>query len=207
MTPRKENIKAVKLEPEIIGQAYEDLKELVKKYAIEDKPVLFVGETGSGKELFAKLFMTTSNRKGKKITINCASFSDELLYAEIFGHTKGAFTGATKERDGKIKACNDGVLFLDELGDASYKLQAAVLRVSEGNSYCPVGSDQEKEVNTLIIAATSKAKNVREDLKMRFHVLQIPPLQKSDIPVLAEYFCRRIPNKEVLDELLSCEYG
>ena len=97
--------------PEIIGQAYEDLKELVKKYAASDQPVLFVGETGTGKELFAKIYMAESKRTGKKMTTNCAAESDALLRSEIFGHVKGAFTGADKVRKGKISECDEGILF------------------------------------------------------------------------------------------------
>lgn len=194
--------------PEIIGHAYEDLKELVRKYAASDQPVLFVGETGTGKELFAKLYIAESRRTGKKMTTNCAAESDTLLRSEIFGHVKGAFTDAKEARKGKISECDGGILFLDEIGDASPAFQAAILRVSEGNSYTPLGSDKEiTGVNTLIIAATCRPHNIREDLKMRFQVLPIPPLQAFDIPLLATHFLKgRQPWKKIVDELVSRKY-
>lgn len=193
--------------PEIIGQAYEDLKELVRKYAASDQPVLLVGETGTGKELFARLYMAESKRTGKKMTTNCAAESDELLRSEIFGHTKGAFTGADRMRNGKISECDKGILFLDEIGDASPAFQAAILRVSEGNSYTALGSDKEiTGVNTLIIAATCRPQNIREDLKMRFQVLPIPPLQAFDIPLLAEHFLGGMPSKGIIQDLVGRKY-
>ena len=98
---------------EIIGTAYDSLKKLVKAYARKDKPILLYGESGTGKELLAKLFMDSSTRKGNRITVNCASFSEDLLRSEIFGHIKGSFTGADNNRTGKLKKCDGGILFLD----------------------------------------------------------------------------------------------
>ena len=152
-------------ETKIVGAAYKQLIPLVKKYAQNEEPILLVGETGSGKEVFAKLYMNSSNRQGTKMTRNCAAYSDELLRSEIFGHVKGAFTGAIEKRKGLLRACQDGIVFLDELGEASPGFQAAILRVSEGNSFSPVGSDEELTVNTLIIAATNNPTKVREELK------------------------------------------
>ena len=163
---------------QIIGEAYRELQEIVKKYAEEDLPVLFSGDTGTGKELFLKLYMDSSKRLGKKKTINCAALSDELLRSEVFGHEKGAFTGAIKDRKGLLETCNGGILALDEIGDATPQFQAAILRVSEGNSYFTLGSDEQKTSDTLIIAATNKVKGLRQDLMERFHILHIPPLQK-----------------------------
>lgn len=192
----------------IIGNAYLPLKKLVKKYAIKDMPVLFCGDSGTGKELLANLFMASSTRTGKKTTINCAAFSDELLRSEIFGHEKGSFAGAMEKREGKIKKCNGGILFLDELGDASPTFQAAILRVAEGYSFSAVGSDdEEKNINILIIAATLKPNQIRPDLRARFHLLPVPPLQKTDIPIIAKHFLgNRSVKQEILTDLLSREY-
>lgn len=193
-------------EPKIVGAAYKQLIPLVKKYAESDLPVLFVGETGSGKEVFAKHYLNSSGRKGEKMTRNCAAYLDALLMSEIFGHVKGAFTGASDKREGVLRTCTNGIVFLDELGEASPEFQAAILRISEGNSFSPVGSDKEFPANTLIIAATNNLTKVREDLKQRFHIFPIPPLQKFDIPALAEYFLKKPIKKEVLNELMACDY-
>lgn len=193
----------------IIGNAYSTLKKLVKKYAMNDLPVLFSGDSGTGKELLANLFMASSKRTGKRMTINCANFSDQLLRAELFGHVKGAFTDAKEIRDGKIKACDKGILFLDELGDASKEgFQAAILRVADGYGYSPVGSDVEiKNIDVKIIAATLKPGEIRDDLKARFHHLPVPPLQKMDIPIIAKHFLsNRSLKPEILTDLLCREY-
>lgn len=125
----------------------------------------------------------------------------------VFGHEKGAFTGAEKKRAGAIEKCKNGVLFLDELGDASEAFQAAILRVVEGNSYSNLGSDEEKYVDdVVIIAATNKPECVREDLKYRFHIAYIPPLQKSDIPPLAEALLENSLKAEYIKILKQKEY-
>ena len=94
----------------IIGEAYRELQELVKKYAKENLPVMFTGQTGTGKELFMKLYMKENKRHGEKMIINCAALSDDLLRSEVFGHEKGAFTGANNKRHGKLSVCNNGIL-------------------------------------------------------------------------------------------------
>ena len=99
-------------EPKIIGNAYSDLKPLIRKYAQKDFPVLFVGETGSGKELFAELYMSSSPRVGQKRKVNCAAFPEKLLSSEVFGHVKAAFTDATRDRDGFLRRCKNGILLL-----------------------------------------------------------------------------------------------
>lgn len=190
----------------IIGETYQDIKLGVERYAKENLPILLIGETGTGKELFAKLYMEKNKKTGTKMTVNCAAFPDTLLRSEVFGYVKGAFTDAVKDRDGKLKTCHKGILFLDELGDASQEFQAAILRAVEGNSYSPVGSDKEETSNTLIIAATSKPSKVREDLKQRFHLVPIPPLQKSDIPLLAKHFLGKKFKESVLHELMDRNY-
>jgi DNA-binding NtrC family response regulator len=191
----------------IIGKAYEKLKHIVIQYAKNDYNVLLVGERGSGKELFAEYFKAHSEREGKKLSQDCAGVPDQLLESEIFGHVKGSFTGATSHRKGKLETCKRGILFLDEIGDASENFQAAILRVVEQNSYSKLGEDVEKKDNdTLIIAATNKPQNLRDDLKDRFHVLYVPPLQKMDIPALAEYFLKKPLKKEFLEKLIGREY-
>ena len=194
-------------EPKIIGNAYRDLKPLIRKYAQKDFPVLFIGETGSGKELFADLCISSSPRVGQKRKVNCAAFSDSLLRSEVFGYVKGAFTDAKTDRDGFLRRCKNGILFLDELGDASAEFQAAILRVTEGHPFSPVGSEEEFNSNTLIIAATDKPDRIREELKQRFHVLPIPPLQKFDIPALAKHFLGGKNIKQnVLEELIARDF-
>ena len=131
---------------QIVGEAYTEVKKLVKQYASEDLPVLLVGETGTGKELLARLYMEENVRKGKKLTGSCAEITETLLRSEIFGHVKGSFTDAIANREGKLATCDKGILFLDELGKASKEFQAAILRVTEQNSFSPVGSDEEKKV-------------------------------------------------------------
>jgi DNA-binding NtrC family response regulator len=191
---------------EIVGAAYKQLISLVEKYAQEDRGVLFVGETGSGKERFAELYKKSSKRTGEKMSVNCAEYSDELLRSEVFGHVKGAFTNALKDRDGLLRTCDKGIAFLDELGDASTEFQAAILRVSEKHPFRPVGSDKEVSVDTLIIAATNRPTKIREDLKHRFQILPIPPLQKFDIPALAQHFLRKPIKREVIDDMVARDY-
>lgn len=192
----------------IVGKAYDKLQDLVKDYAKADEPVLFIGETGTGKELFMQLYMKENQRiDEKKMTVNCAAFSDELLRSEVFGHVKGAYTGAIKDRPGRIEACQNGILALDEIGDATPEFQAAILRVCEGYSFSRMGDNKEiKNTNTLIIAATNKPENLRHDLKQRFHIIPIPTLQKEDIPALANHFLEGSLTEEVIKELQSREY-
>ncbi|MBP1736103.1 MAG: ntrC4 [Deltaproteobacteria bacterium] len=192
---------------EIIGEAYKEIKKLVKQYAKEDKPILLVGETGTGKELFANLYKLENERKGKKLTVDCSTITSELLSSEIFGHVRGAFTGATGKRIGKLVTCDKGILFLDELGKASKEFQAAILRVAEQNSFSPVGSDEEKkEYDVRIIAATSNLANIREDLQYRFNCLLIPPLQAFDIPKIAEKYLGKSLKENIIKELMSKKY-
>lgn len=193
-------------ENEIVGSAYKDLKALVKAYARQDINVLFTGETGSGKEMFARLYMDSNNRSGQRMSFSCASVTKGTMTSDIFGHERGAFTDAAVTRLGLYRSCDKGILFLDELGDADPEFQAMVLRVAEGNSFFKVGSDKEEKADTLIIAATNKPGNIREDLKQRFVVLPVPPLQKHDIPALARHFLRRGLKRTVLDELMQREY-
>ncbi len=199
--------KAKEDEDEIIGQAYEQPKSITERYAKGQMPVLFVGETGTGKELFAKHYYQSSPRKNKKFNIvNCAGISKTLLESEIFGHEKGAFTGATEKKIGKIEDSQGGILFLDEIGDASEELQAALLRVVEYKSFYRVGGNQEIKVDVIIIAATNKLQALRNELKYRFRILYIPPLQKMDIPLLTKHFLGKSLKKEILEELIVRDY-
>ena len=200
--------------PKIIGEAYDQLKDHVKRAAKTDIPILLIGERGSGKEVFAQHYMYHTDREGAKMTVNCAAFSDDMLRSEIFGHKAGAFTGAIKGRDGKLKHCNDGILFLDELGDASGAFQAATLRVVEQNSFSQLGSDKEEtDINTLVIAATNKPQALRDDIKDRFNIFYVPPLQIRAIPALATYFLQGLarktgafPKQNIIDTLVKREY-
>jgi len=193
-------------EAAIVGKAYEEPKKLVAKYSKENIPLLFLGETGSGKELFANLYMKKSEREGKKRTINCAGFSDEMLRSEFFGHVMGAFTGAVKKRDGLIKKCENGIIFLDELDSASPEFQALILRVTEQNSYSQLGSDDEDTCNTLIIVAIKNLSSILIDLQHRFAILPIPPLQPFDIPEIAEKHLKKPLKQRFLNELVSKDY-
>ena len=198
----------------IIGKAYDQLKDSVKSAAKSDIPILLIGERGSGKEMFKDCYMTHNDRTGPKMTINCAAVDEALLRPEIFGHVIGAFTDAKEDRPGKLIHCDGGILCLDELGDASEAFQAAILRVVEQNSFSKVGSDKEEtDIDTLIIAATNKPQKLREEIKDRFHIFYVPPLQKGDIPALATYFFQEkakranvFPKEDILSDLIAQEY-
>jgi DNA-binding NtrC family response regulator len=192
--------------PSIFGGAYKELIKIVTRYAENDKPVLFVGETGTGKELFARLYFEKNKRKTNR-TVNCAAFTDELLNSEIFGHKKGAFTGANSDRSGLLNKCKKGILFLDELGVASPSLQASIRRVAEGNSYRPLGSDDEiTDFDTRIIAATTNLASIDEDIKYRFIILPIPPLQNFDIPQILRRITGKPLKRKILERLMEREY-
>jgi len=167
----RDDVDAVRMaEKAIIGDSYLELKVKTKTCAIKGLSVLFVGERGVGKELFADLYAAAAKRDIEKI--NCAGFNDEMLGAELFGHRKGAFTGATQHRKGVLPSSKGKVVFLDEIGDASERMQAKMLRVLRIGDYRPVGSDTTSRVeDMLFIAATNKPQRLREDLKDRFNVL------------------------------------
>jgi len=177
--------------------------EMAKKVAPTDATVLLLGETGTGKEVFAQAIHNGSKRIGKPfLALNCSAFTKELLESEIFGHKAGAFTGATKDKKGLIEEANGGTLFLDEIGEMSIELQSKLLRVLETNEFIKVGDTKPTKVNVRIIAATNRdlKKDVdegkfREDLFYRLNVFTItlPALRdrKKDIPILAKYFLKR----------------
>ncbi len=191
---------------EIIGdsEAIHKVLEMIAKVAPTDARVLVTGGNGSGKELIARQIHEKSNRADAPlIEVNCAAIPSELIESELFGHEKGAFTSAIKQRIGKFEQAIGGTLFLDEIGDMSLSAQAKVLRALQENKITRVGGEKEISVDVRIIAATNKdlkkeieAGNFREDLYHRLSVILIqnPSLndRKEDIPLLAEYFVKAI---------------
>jgi DNA-binding NtrC family response regulator len=173
---------------------------LAKKIAPTNTNVLLLGETGTGKEIFANAIHTNSSRAGRSfIAINCSAFTKDLLEGELFGHKAGAYTGATKDKQGLIELAHEGTLFLDEIGEMNIDLQAKLLRVIENGEFIKLGDIKTTRVNVRIIAATNRdlKKSIetgefREDLYYRLNVfaIQLPSLRQrtEDIPELAEYF-------------------
>ncbi len=220
---------------EIISKAYElesrvsELKEMVsEKYGFEqiisgsqvmrrvfekasaaarsDAPVFIVGETGTGKELLAKAIHIKSDRGNQPfVAVNCAAIPKELMESELFGHKKGAFTGAVRDHDGLFVAANRGTIFLDEIGEMPKDLQVKLLRVLQESRVRPVGHSTEVSVDTRVIAASNRTieelKNtyLREDLFFRLAVvvIELPPLRerREDIPLLTEHFIRKLNQK------------
>ncbi len=186
----------------IIGysEAITDVKETIDKVARTDARVLITGENGSGKELVAKWLHEKSSRAKKPlIEVNCAAIPSELIESELFGHEKGSFTSAIKQRIGKLEQANEGTLFLDEVGDMSLSAQAKVLRALQENKITRVGGDKEISINVRVLAATNKdlkkqiAENkFREDLYHRLSVIlvKVPSLndRRDDIPLLVDRF-------------------
>ena len=194
----------------IIGEAPIMLKILDKlqRSANSDIPVLLEGETGVGKEVFAEAIHSNSPRKKKPfLAVNCAGLSESLLESELFGHTKGAFTGATEDRLGFFEKADGGTLFLDEIGDMPLAMQAKLLRVLEDQNITRVGSTERIKVDVRFISATNqnllsdiKEKKFREDLYYRIRGvnIEIPPLRqrREDIPTLVEHFFRTFIQSE-----------
>lgn len=176
--------------------------ELARKVSATDVPVLLTGETGTGKEVFAQAIHQNSARAGKSfVAINCSSFSKELLESEMFGHKAGAFTGAIKDKKGLFEEADKGTIFLDEIGEMAFDLQAKLLRVLECGEFIKVGDTRPVKVNVRIIAATNRnlqkeieAGNFREDLYYRLSVfrIQLPPLRErtGDIELYARSFVK-----------------
>jgi two-component system nitrogen regulation response regulator NtrX len=191
---------------EMIGasDAIEQVKEMIEKVATTEARVFITGPNGTGKELVAHWIHQKSDRsKGPMIEVNCAAIPSELIESELFGHVKGAFTSAIKERAGKFEAANKGTIFLDEIGDMSLSAQAKVLRALQENKVQRVGSDKDIKVDVRVIAATNKdlkkeiaEGNFREDLYHRLAVIliNVPALneRREDIPLLIEYFTKMI---------------
>lgn len=191
---------------DIIGESAEilSIKKMIDKVAPTDARVLITGGNGSGKELVARQLHEKSGRSSAPfVEVNCAAIPSELIESELFGHEKGAFTSAHKQRQGKFEQADGGSLFLDEIGDMSLSAQAKVLRALQENKITRVGGDKEISVNVRVFAATNKnlrkeieEGNFREDLYHRLNVIPIhvPSLneRKSDIPILANYFLANI---------------
>lgn len=191
---------------DIIGNSapVQHIKSLIDKVALTDARVLITGPNGTGKELVAHQLHEKSHRNnGPFIEVNCAAIPSELIESELFGHVKGAFTSAVKDRAGKFEAADQGTIFLDEIGDMSLSAQAKVLRVLQENTIARVGSDKDIKVNVRILAATNKdlraeidAGRFREDLYHRLAVIliQVPSLndRRDDIPILIEHFTHKI---------------
>ena len=191
---------------EIIGDspAIQNIMNTIDKVAPTDARVLITGENGTGKELVARWVHEKSNRaKNALVEVNCAAIPTELIESELFGHEKGAFTSAIKQRIGKFEQANGGTLFLDEVGDMSLAAQAKVLRALKENKITRVGGDKDIDVNVRVIAATNKdlmreieKGNFRMDLYHRFSVIliHVPSLneRKDDVPLLAEKFIKEI---------------
>jgi transcriptional regulator with GAF, ATPase, and Fis domain len=186
----------------VFGESQEllDALEIAEKAAPTDLPVLIDGESGTGKELMAKVIHANGSRADKPyISVNCGAIPDNLLESELFGHKRGAFTGASSDRSGKFETAHTGTIFLDEIGELPLPGQVKLLRVLQSAEIQRVGSDKVIEVDTRIVAATNKnllemcaAGSFREDLYYRLSVIQVtlPPLRerKDEIPLLIEYF-------------------
>ena len=195
--------------PEIIGRSRQitEVLDLVVKVAPVDSRVLIMGESGTGKGLIANAIHRLSPRKDKPfIKLNCAAIPEGLLESELFGHEKGAFTGALSRKAGKFELANGGTIFLDEIGDMSPSTQAKVLQVLQEGEFTPVGGNQAKKVDVRIIAATNKdlflevqQGRFREDLFYRLNVItfNVPPLRerKSDIPLLVDHFLEEVSKR------------
>lgn len=189
------------------SQSMATVYELVRRAAPTDSNVLITGESGVGKELIARAIHENSIRSAKPfISINCSAIPESLLESELFGHSKGSFTGAHQERSGLFAAANEGTLFLDEIGDLNLSLQAKLLRVVQERKIRPVGSDKYYNINVRLVSATNKNLTTavnenlfREDLYYRLNVIPIhvPPLRqrKEDIIILANFFLRQFNEK------------
>lgn len=208
---------------EMVGDspAIDQVKEMIEKVAPTDARVLITGPNGTGKELVARWLHEKSNRAhGPFIEVNCAAIPSELIESELFGHEKGAFTSAIKQRKGKFEQADGGTIFLDEIGDMSLSAQAKVLRALQENKITRVGSDKDISVNVRVLAATNKnmreeidKANFREDLYHRLSVILIyvPPLNErlDDIPMLADHFNQQIcgeygiPPKEITPDAID----
>ncbi len=186
----------------MIGKAssMQNLYRLLERVCDSDATVLVQGENGTGKELIAKALHYNSRRKKNKfLIVNCGAFNENLLESELFGHIKGSFTGAIKDKKGLFEAADGGTLFLDEIGDTSMQMQVKLLRVLQEGTFTPVGSTQVRKANVRILAATNRDLNrmvkdgtFREDLFYRLNVINVavPPLRdrREDVPVLVDHF-------------------
>lgn len=199
------------LERNPVVAANKGMKECLKecsRLSQSDTTVLILGETGTGKEVLVRLIHEKSQRRHRPfMAISCANFTEELINDELFGHERGAFTGATTLRRGKVELADGGTLFLDEIGELPMALQAKLLRFLEERKYNRLGSERERETNVRVIAATNrdliqaiKKKRFRDDLFYRLNVftIQIPPLRerREDIPALVDHFLLRMAGRQ-----------
>ncbi len=212
ITRRDEKINALNQElgtryryDNMIGKSklMQDLYLLLDKIKGSESTVLIQGENGTGKELIAKALHYNSSRKDNSfVTVNCSAFNENLLDSELFGHVKGSFTGAIKDKKGLFEGADNGTLFLDEIGDMSSTMQVKLLRILQEGTFIPVGSTEAKKVDVRVLAATNRDLKemtetgaFREDLYYRINVINItvPTLRdrKEDIPLLLEYFMER----------------
>lgn len=185
------------------NEKFKQLLSLCKKYAKTDANILIVGETGTGKEVIARYIHGLSDRRDKPfLVVECTSIPSEIFESELFGHEKGAFTGATTKKEGIVEMARGGTIFLDEVGDIPYHLQSKLLRFIETKSFRRVGGLREITADVRIISATNKNLKelidkglFRDDLFYRLStlVVEVPPLRerKEDIPILANFFCSR----------------
>ncbi len=214
---RKELVVENKILKKKVGKAYQmigessgidAIKDMIEKVAPTDARVLITGANGTGKELVAHWLHQKSQRSTAPfIEVNCAAIPSELIESELFGHVKGAFTSAVKDRAGKFEAANKGTIFLDEIGDMSLSAQAKVLRALQESKISRVGTDKDIKVDVRVLAATNKdlkheiaEGNFREDLYHRLAVIliQVPSLndRREDIPLLIEYFCKKVTDEQ-----------
>jgi two-component system, NtrC family, nitrogen regulation response regulator NtrX len=206
VTETKKLKKKISKNYEMVGSspALEKVRRAIEKVALTDARVLITGPNGAGKEMVARQLHEKSNRAdGPLVEVNCAAIPSELIESELFGHEKGSFTSAVKQRIGKFEQANGGTLFLDEIGDMSLSAQAKVLRALQENKITRVGGEKEIPVDVRVVAATNKdlikeieARNFREDLYHRLSVIliHVPPLneRREDIPDLVQKFLHDI---------------
>jgi transcriptional regulator with GAF, ATPase, and Fis domain len=211
--------------PRLVGQsaALGRALAMIDRVAELDTPVLVLGETGVGKELLCREVHHRSGRRGKAVTINCATLPDELVQSELFGHVRGAFSGADRTRRGIVEAARGGTLVLDEIGDASPSLQANLLRLLQEGEVRPVGSDTTTQPDVRFVASTNRplaeavrAAAFREDLYARLNrcVVRMPPLRerREDLLPLARHFAAAVADgpvaltTELAQAILLCEW-
>jgi len=207
----RSQLRAMTSTPRMAGRspAIVRVQELIQLVARHDSAVLLTGESGTGKDLAAHAIHDLSRRREKPfVAVNCAAFPDTLLEAELFGHQKGSFTGAIRNREGRLRAAHEGTLFLDEIGEMTPPAQAKLLRVLQDGVFEPIGSDQAVKVDVRIISATNQdlkkliaEGRFREDLYYRVKVLevQLPPLRerRGDLPLLVEEILQKLAGEGV----------
>src|SRR3954468_24641136 len=218
-TMQKPQLTVEEYEDSIVGKslAMQQVFKMVGRVSHSDAPVMITGESGTGKELVARAIHHYSQRNAKSfVAINCAAIPEQLLESELFGHEKGAFTGATGQRVGRFEQCDGGTLFLDEIGDMAVQLQSKILRVLQDGQFSRVGGNSNLKSDVRIVAATNKnlevevaEKRFREDLFYRLNVvrIQLPPLRQrtEDIRLLAEYFVQKVATQKHLPRVQLSE--